>query len=63
MQASGRRSARTWEEAPSPVTEGSGDPSDTASELSRDPGQEQKLLSKLEMLRERLRHWNQRMEE
>ncbi|XP_041928695.1 leucine-rich repeat-containing protein 9 [Alosa sapidissima] len=63
MQATGRRSARTWEEVASPATEGSGDPSDTLSELSRDPGQEQRLLGKLDAIRERLRLWNQRMEE
>ncbi|XP_042565653.1 leucine-rich repeat-containing protein 9 [Clupea harengus] len=63
MQATGKKSARTWEEAPSPLTEGSGDPGDTASELSRDPGQEQRLLGKLDALRERLRLWNQRMQE
>uniref|UniRef100_A0A8C8CXF8 Leucine rich repeat containing 9 n=1 Tax=Oncorhynchus tshawytscha TaxID=74940 RepID=A0A8C8CXF8_ONCTS len=43
--------------------EGSGDRSDTLADITRDPGLEHKILSKLDSLKERLQFWNRKLEE
>ncbi|CAB1335268.1 unnamed protein product [Coregonus sp. 'balchen'] len=63
VQALCRKSARTWEDGLSPLSEGSGDRSDTPADITRDPGLEHKILSKLDTLKERLQLWNRRLEE
>uniref|UniRef100_A0A4W5RBJ4 Leucine rich repeat containing 9 n=1 Tax=Hucho hucho TaxID=62062 RepID=A0A4W5RBJ4_9TELE len=42
---------------------GSGDRSDTLADITRDPGLEHKILSKLDTLKERLQLWNRKLEE
>uniref|UniRef100_A0A8C7RDG2 Leucine rich repeat containing 9 n=1 Tax=Oncorhynchus mykiss TaxID=8022 RepID=A0A8C7RDG2_ONCMY len=63
VQALCRKSARTWEDGLSPLSEGSGDRSDTLADITRDPGLEHKILSKLDTLKERLQFWNRKLEE
>uniref|UniRef100_A0A674DX66 Leucine rich repeat containing 9 n=1 Tax=Salmo trutta TaxID=8032 RepID=A0A674DX66_SALTR len=63
VQALCRKSARTWEDGLSPLSEGSGDRSDTIADITRDPGLEHKILSKLDTLKERLQFWNRKLEE
>ncbi|KAM4625879.1 leucine-rich repeat-containing protein 9 [Polymixia lowei] len=63
VQASGRKSAHLWEDGPSPLMEGSADSSDIAVDVDHNPNLEHKILSKVEVLRERLNLWRRRLEE
>ncbi|XP_062326280.1 leucine-rich repeat-containing protein 9 [Osmerus eperlanus] len=63
VQAVCRKAARTWEDGLTPGSDGSGDRGDNPADVTRDPGMENKILSKLETLQERLKHWQRRLEE
>ncbi|XP_029900939.1 leucine-rich repeat-containing protein 9 [Myripristis murdjan] len=62
VQARCRKSARTWEDGPSSLSEGSVDSSDMSADICHDSTLEHKMLSKMEALRERLKVWNRRIE-
>ena len=63
VQAVCRKAARTWEDGLTPGSDGSGDRGDNPADVTRDPGLENQIVSKLEALKERLRRWQRRLEE
>ena len=63
VPASSKRSACTSDDGTPHLVECSADRGDPATDISRDPAMEQKILGKIEALRERLELWTRRLEE
>ncbi|XP_036398728.1 leucine-rich repeat-containing protein 9 [Megalops cyprinoides] len=62
-QAVHRTSARTWEDVSPPLPEGSSEYSHPPADVPRDPDLEQKVHSKLDALKGRLKLWTRKREE
>lgn len=58
-----KKSACTSEDGSTQAVEGPADRSEQTADIGRDPALEQKILSKIEALKERLALWTRRLEE